>query len=63
MDKNSTAVPFQPWHALVVYLSVGVVWVVVGEMLLADAAIDKTHVQRYQIWKGWLYVLFTGVLA
>ena len=26
-------------------------------------AVDKAHLQHYQMWKGWLYVLFTGTLA
>ncbi|MDD2711888.1 MAG: EAL domain-containing protein [Simplicispira sp.] len=63
MDKNSTLARLQPWHALVVYLSVGIFWVVVGETWLADVAIDKEHLQRYQTWKGWLYVLSTGGLG
>ena len=55
----------QAWQALVLYLVLGACWVLAGDVLLArwSADADADHLLRYQVWKGWLYVLFTGVLA
>ncbi|WP_245606915.1 sensor domain-containing protein [Simplicispira psychrophila] len=63
MDKNNRPPFWRPWIGLVSYLVIGALWVLVGEPWLADMAVDKEHLQHYQIWKGWLYVLSTGALA
>ncbi len=55
----------QAWQALLLYLALGACWVLVGDVLLArwGTNVDADHLLRYQVWKGWLYVLFTSVLA
>ena len=53
----------QAWQALVLYLVLGACWVLVGDVLLTRWSPDADHLLRYQVWKGWLYVLLTGVLA
>ena len=45
------------------YLALGACWVLAGDVLLARWGLDADQVLRYQVWKGWLYVLITGVLA
>src|SRR5690606_16616574 len=62
-DTRSKPAQRQAWQALVLYWVVGALWVLVGDGLLARWAPDADHLQRYQTWKGWLYVLLTAVLA
>lgn len=52
-----------PWRVAALYLVLGVVWVLMGDLLLAHWVTDPDDLTRYQTWKGWLYVLLTGVLA
>ena len=52
-----------PWQGLVLYLAVGVLWVLVGDWVLDGWALERGRAHRYQVWKGWLYVLITGLLA
>jgi len=52
-----------PWRVAALYLVLGVVWVWVGDLLLVHWVTDPDDLTRYQTWKGWLYVLLTGVLA
>ena len=63
MAENNRAPIWRPWIGLALYLVIGTLWVLVGETWLADMAVDKEHLEQYQMWKGWLYVLFTGTLA
>ncbi len=62
-DTGSKPAQRQAWQALLLYWVVGALWVLVGDGLLARWAPDADHLQRYQTWKGWLYVLLTGLLA
>ena len=63
LEKSKPPVVWLPWLCLVLYLAIGALWVLVGEAWLANMARDKADLQHYQIWKGALYVLFTGALA
>ena len=64
-DTRSKPAQRQAWQALVLYLVAGACWVLAGDVLLArwGADVDADHLLRYEVWKGWLYVLFTGVLG
>ncbi|NMM90415.1 GGDEF domain-containing protein [Rhodococcus sp. SRB_17] len=63
MDTSGETKRVRPWHGLVLYLAVGACWVLAGDLLLAAMALDVAAVQRYQLWKGWVFVLATGALA
>ena len=63
IGKNPSTPQWWPWTALGLYIAIGTLWVLVGETWLADMAVDKEHLEHDQMWKGWLYVLFTGTLA
>ncbi|GAD22997.1 EAL domain-containing protein [Acidovorax sp. MR-S7] len=65
MEETSTgkASRITPGWGMVLYLALGVAWVFVGDALLAAFADDPRSLTRYQTWKGWAYVLFTGLLA
>ena len=63
MDKNRDGAQWCPWQGLVLYLGVGGLWVLVGDWVLDRWTLDPAGAHRYQIWKGWLYVLLTGLLA
>ena len=62
-DKPGKSSRRQAWQALFLYLALGACWVLAGDVLLARWGLDADQVLRYQVWKGWLYVLITGVLA
>ena len=52
-----------PLWGMFLYLTVGTVWVVVGDALLDHWAAGSPHLARWQLAKGWLFVLLTGLLA
>lgn len=52
-----------PWRGMLLYLVMGVVWVFVGDALLAHWVSDPALLTRLQTWKGWSYVLLTSALA
>lgn len=64
-DRRSGPSTRQAWQALALYLVMGACWVLVGDVLLArwGTGVGAEDLLHYQVWKGWLYVLFTGVLA
>ena len=63
MDNAGSAPRIAPWWGMALYLVVGVVWVFVGDALLAGLVDDPQQITRYQTLKGWGYVLLTGGLA
>ena len=63
VEKSKSKTVWLPWVGLALYLVIGVLWVLLGEVWLASIAQDKAHLQQYQIWKSALYVLATGALA
>ena len=54
---------FSPWQGVLLYLVLGVAWVFVGDVLLARWVTDADQLAHWQTWKGWAYVLLTGLLA
>ena len=48
---------------MLLYLLLGLVWVLVGDMLLARWVTDPAQLLGWQIWKGWAYVALTSGLT
>ena len=62
MVKNRAPAQWRPWQALVLYLALGVFWILAGDWAVRRWAPEATA-QHFYVWKGWLYVLLTGLLA
>ena len=63
MTNPGTASRIGPWRGMLLYLVLGVAWVFAGDMLLARWVSDPVLLTHFQTWKGWGFVLLTGVLA
>ncbi|MDH4418654.1 MAG: EAL domain-containing protein [Acidovorax sp.] len=63
MGEEGHAPPLVPWRGMLLYLVLGVAWVLVGDALLAHWVSDPDLLTRFQIWKVWGYVLLTSGLA
>jgi diguanylate cyclase (GGDEF)-like protein/PAS domain S-box-containing protein len=63
MSLKDGASHWVPWWGMALYLGVGALWVSLGDRLLSHWVGDSAQLLQYQIWKGWLYVLLTSVLA
>ena len=62
-NKKQSRLQWCAWQGAALYLVVGVLWVLVGDWVLERWTSDPVLAHRYQSWKGWLYVLLTGLLA
>ncbi|MBV1757130.1 MAG: hypothetical protein KMY55_04715, partial [Dethiosulfatibacter sp.] len=47
---------------LIVYLVVGFAWILFSDSILDFLIDDMTVIMRFQTYKGWLYVLVTGII-
>ena len=52
-----------PGWGMALYWILGAAWVLAGDELLAAWVTDAQQLARWQTFKGWLYVLLTGLLA
>jgi len=46
----------------IVYILLGVIWILFSDKLVAQIAVSSLQMQMMSTYKGWLYVLVTGVL-
>ncbi|WP_439489589.1 PAS domain S-box protein [Algoriphagus sp.] len=63
MQKPNSKVYNQPWFITLIYLMLGFAWIFFSDLLLVTVISDDIReMSRFQILKGCLYVLFSGLL-
>ena len=63
MDKSRKWAGWRAWQGLVLYLVMGLCWVVLGDALLDRLVTNPDLLSRYRAVKDAFYVLVTGTLA
>ena len=63
MRETENDSPGMPWVGVLLYLALGAVWVSIGDEILLQLVTDPRQLVRFQILKGWVYVLVTSAVA
>lgn len=51
-----------PWNIVLIYLVLGFLWILFSDRLLEQLIDDPATLTQFQTYKGWFYVLITGLL-
>ncbi len=51
-----------PWNIVLIYLVLGFLWILFSDRLLEQLIDDPATLTQFQTYKGWFYVLVTGLL-
>jgi len=54
-------IPFQ-YRITILYIILGALWIMFSDQLLLWFTQDPYQIQRFSMYKGWFYVLITGIL-
>ncbi len=51
-----------PWNIVLIYLVLGFLWILFSDRVLEQLIDDPATLTQFQTYKGWFYVLVTGLL-
>ena len=60
MPKSPT---YESLKIVLIYASVGILWIMLSDSLLHWLVTDTQLYERFQLLKGWFYVLLTGIVS
>jgi len=60
--KKYRLTQLNPWNIVLIYLVLGFLWILFSDRFLEQLIDDPATLTRLQTYKGWFYVLVTGLL-